>query len=287
MRIPRKRPYRGPYKKWFRRRRPSGDYEMLFTDTPTTDGLGRGIALSPGRFEVDPSNASFTEAPPTIGNASATEQIVRVEESGGFSELIPLWDTRLAQEYGHSARLKALDGYLRPSQVALQDNGVAQVAGRVFRIRLTIFPLEVSEEEAALGPGAFATSPVIVFSRAFQRRRIWWSRDWLLNADGGAGTSLPYDYWQSTQAGGAVKGQHEPRLASSGGSDLVRLRNLMRISREKWPVLAISVQGLWPANFTTATTPVSTLRTFGNVDGLKTCVVVVHGQLRAYIQREG
>lgn len=288
MRYPRKRPYRGPGKKFFRRRRPSGDYETLFTDTPTTDGLGRGIAISPGRFEVDPAAASTfpgsTESPPAISAASTAEQVVRVELAGGFTELLPLWDDRLANEYGHNCSLKSLSGYLRPMQLALLDNGIAQVAGRVFRVRLSIFPLEVSEEEATMGPGQFATPPVIIFSKAGQRRRIWWQRDWLIPADGAAGTSLPSDYWQSTQAGGAVKGQHEPRLASSWGSDVVSLRNCMRISKERWPVLGISVQGLWPGNFTTAASP-GPLRTFGNVDGLKSCVVALNGMLRAYIQK--
>jgi hypothetical protein len=56
----------------------------------------------------------------------------------------------------------------------------------------------------------------------------------------------------------------------------------MRINRERWPVLALSVQGNWPNGFTQNVTGGNLLE--GLASGTE-CSLGITGELRAYLQR--
>lgn len=268
-------------------RRP-GSYELLFT--PFSDDSNppvRSITFPNAGSGVDAALAINTrvdglqeEPPGPIGtnDPGNSTQNLRVTESNGFTTIVPLWDTSIGSQYDYNARLRSLRGYLAPSQMVLTKNNDPVGSDTVFRVRLELLPLEVSEAEAMLG-GTLRSStlPFISFSRAANRRRIWWRREWYMAANQG-----PFSYWVASPPDSGPVGFFEPRFSSTLGSWDVRLKNLMIVKRERWPVLAVSVQGIWPLNTTIA--PVG----FGEMKMLDTdvvCQLGITGELRAYLQK--
>lgn len=281
-------------------RRP-GAYELLFTDLadaffppaaqggPTIDRdvPGRGITLRNGSF-ADPNFALQTlgnlEEPPDLLGAAAGHFTIDVAETGGFTTVIPLWDANLAEEYDHNASLRSLRGYLQPLHLSMSQNlDPGAFTGRVFRVRVELLPLEVSEEQIILGTPGSPTLPYISFSRSANRRRIWWRREWLMAAN----NEDIFNYWGSSTVPGTNETHYsnEPRLASFGGSSEVRLKKLMRIKRERWPFLALSVQGGWPAGATVNTAGTNLMTLNGTQGQEVVCTITMHGHLRAYVQK--
>lgn len=265
-----------------------GNYELLFTpfasgnDPParnfTIQNLGDPTNASLAIQATSPAANQPEEPPFPAGGAFGTTQTVRVDENLGFTTLIPLWDTQLANEYDHDVLLKSLRGFLVPTSLVLKQAEDPVATTVRFRIRLEILPIEVSEEEALLGgPATRATLPFISFSRAANRRRIWWRREWFVPAN----SALPFQFWNAAGGNGEAL-SYDPKLSPTLGSYEVRLRNLMRIKRERWPVLAISVQGNWPNGFTQNVVSGGLLEGIANGNE---CTVGITGELRAYLQR--
>lgn len=284
----------------FRRRlRRPGGYELLFTDEPSNWGLAAGKPVLGSRYTLVPNGSPFitasnadigTEEPPgflragagTGGQRFTVANPVRVAEAGGITVLVPLWDQGLAQQYDHRASLRSLRGYLFPTQVLLTSGGTA-INNQMCRVRVTLFPLEVSEEAAELGGTLLnsAAAPVLVFSRSFQRRRIWWQRDWLIPT---GNDELTYNAPFVGANDAAKNNGNEPLFASMGGSRDVKLKKLMTITRQRWPMMAISIQTNWPAGMINAPAGSGDIATL-LIDGTHSCQVSMMGRLRAYVQK--
>lgn len=276
-----------------------GNYELLLTDSNNAivGGVGFTDASTPSRVLTfqngafpDPQFAlqqiANLEEPPQVGGAGGSTQTVRVDESGGFTAVVPLWDTALANQYDHNASLRALRGYLLPIHLRLTQANEPIGTGIVCRVRMELLPLDVSEEFSLFGSSLLGSSiaPYISFSRAGNRKRIWWRREWYM----GINNTESFVYWnndQPTPAGAGEKVFAEPRFSPIVGGIGVNLKNLMRIKRERWPVLAISVAGNWPAG-STSNVPTTNLMTLNGTLGQEVVMSLDYtGYLRSYIQK--
>lgn len=252
--------------------RARGNYELLLTDEPDATVGGASVTAFTSTLDVRFRNASLPspaicikpfgvlgenmEGPQDrVGQIVKAGQLhtVRVFENDGFTTIIPLWDNNLAQDYDNNVGLLSLRGYILPQYVRLQQNGAPIGTGRMARVRCEILPLDVSESVvwggSTLNEGS-AVEPYLSFSRAGQRKQIWWQREWLMGVNN---TGL-YTYWgndtdfvsdQDNRLGGAIR---EPRFADLGCRGYaVHLKPRFRITRERWPVLAVSVAMNWPS----------------------------------------
>lgn len=265
-----------------RRARRLGSYEMLFNTPDTRDingAFGRGFVFPTGLNGVQ-SFATATQLQaeqPPLQQLANQAQAIRFNPSG-FTIGVNLWDTSLNNKWQEDATLASLRGYLRPVGMT-NVNGADTQSDTAYQIRLAIAWQTVAEWEATVGDVSSAI-PQNVWSIGGQRQRILWQRDWVVVCN--PTSTKAYQYWGfGTAAGGGSKDTgNEPRLASSQGSDLVRLKRCGRIVRGRWPILLIGVRGSMPAAFTAAAASGALTLTAGT-----TLTVFVDGWLKGYLQR--
>lgn len=314
----RKRPYRGPGRRWFRRKplaRAVGSYELLYTDIPdnAAPGLATGTIAVPNRTLFF-RNESFGDphfcvlgsqgasgSPADVTGADTATFNVLVDEVAGFTNLIPLWDNELAAEWDDSASLLSLKGWMMPVGVQLsQNNTLDDTLNQVIaRVRLEILPLRVNSLAALVGGSDLVKQPhrveeFISFSRLAQKKRIWWQREWNVPFN----SQRPFDYWVDDTSPNVPTATREPLLAGLCGGPRVSLKPNMRIGREVWPFLAVSVAASWAQVAGITGNPVVKLPAGGggagaasfqvlNADAGKavSLAVSITGRLRAYLRK--